>query len=272
MPKIVSLNFPGDQAKFFKFCCFELVQIMLMDLNNGVTHRKRITTYTFISSKTFVGRHRAQPTKHTMTRGLSKVSARGHAAIRDAALRAAAKKHARNQAAEESAEEAGQQDFDDEETQRMEPEAAAEGEAAAEKSTVAKAGRDSAGSPPSSSAPASTPPTQDKTIARSLSKDFSKNDNGAKLQHERELQKKYESQVEELQKKLQELEGQVSSPAAGKLPQKRAHSTGSASKSPAKDPPLKKGGADVAAEPWKKVFQLAGANFCCICLPEPDCD
>ncbi len=156
----------------------------------------------------------------------------------------------------------------------MEPQPAPEQlreDSAAEKSTVAKPGRDRAGSPPSSSALASTPPMQDKTIARSLLKDFSKNnDNAAKLQHERELQKKYESQVEELQKKLQQLEGQVSSPAAGKLPQKWLHSSSSASKSPAKDQPFKKGGADVSAEPWKKVFQLAGATLCCIVLPVPD--
>ncbi len=64
------------------------------------------------------------------------------------------------------------------------------------------------------------------------SKEFPENN------RDREMQKQYEGQIAELQKKLQQIEGKVSSPAAGKLPKKLSNSCSSTSKSPAKDSPF----------------------------------
>jgi hypothetical protein len=79
-----------------------------------------------------------------------------------------------------------------------------------------------------------------------------------RLEHDRAKVAEYEARIEELQRKMQTLEGKVSSPPS--QPQKRGGAR-SEQRSPAKEPPFKKGGVDVGAEPWKKIFQLAGKCF-----------
>jgi hypothetical protein len=117
---------------------------------------------------------------------------------------------------------------------------------------------------------AATPPTQEKTVARSLSSAMKTGFNGAnnegKLAHDRATAAEYESQIEELQRKLQNLEGKVSSPA----PSQQKRGGARSERSPAKEPPFKKGGVDVAADPWKKIFQLAGE--CLLHLTLTVCD
>jgi hypothetical protein len=109
---------------------------------------------------------------------------------------------------------------------------------------------------------ADTPPTQEKAVARSLSGAMKAGADGGnnveKLALERAKIAEYEARIEDLQRKMQSLEGQVSS-----LPphaQKRGGAR-SEQRSPAKEPPFKKGWVDVGAEPWKKIFQLAGECF-----------
>ena len=115
-----------------------------------------------------------------------------------------------------------------------------------------------------------TPPTKHKSVVRSLSgaiKNVGTGDaNVEKVELERVKVSEFEAKIEELQRKLQTMEGKVSSPPAHL--QKRSGSL--SQKSPAKEPPFKKGGVDVAAEPWKKIFQLAGECFLCLALTSAD--
>ncbi len=99
-----------------------------------------------------------------------------------------------------------------------------------------------------------------KSVARSLSAAL-KNGGGAgannvsRLEHDRTTVSQYESLIQDLQQKIQSLEGKVSPPQP--QPQKRGAAR-SENRSPAKEPPFKKGWVDVAADPWKKIFQIAG--------------
>ncbi len=79
-----------------------------------------------------------------------------------------------------------------------------------------------------------------------------------RLALERAKVAEYEARIEELQSKMQSLKGQVRSqpPHVHKRCSARSEQ-----RLPAKEPPFKKGGVDVGAEPWKKIFQLAGECF-----------
>jgi hypothetical protein len=185
----------------------------------------------------------------TGARGPSVVQA--VSAAKKAAQRLRTKEQADSVAADvlaDDAPQAGQGVDEDNETQQMDEDDARPGAGAS--SATPKALHGSQGA---------TPPTKDKqTVARSLSSAMTAGTNGAnnvgKLAHDRATAAEYESQIEELQRKLQTLEGKVSSPA----PSQQKRGGARSERSPAKEPPFKKGGVDVAADPWKKIFQLAG--------------